>query len=185
LTIVSSPDPSTAGQKVVISGAVAGTPVAGTQVVLWRELAHQSSFQQVAQTTTDSAGQYSFTLKRGTVMADQAWYVTSGGMQSSTVQQHVSALVALAASTRSTVVGQAILLHGHVTPSHPGQVVLVEAERGGTWHVIARPRLGRGSSYAVSHQFAQAGTVVLKVVLPGDSRNELSASRAVTVAVKH
>ena len=170
---------------VVISGQETGNPVAGAQVVLWRELAHQSSFQQVAQTTTDSSGRYSFTLKRGTVMADQAWYVTSNGMQSSTVQQHVAALVALAASARSTVTGQAIVLRGHVTPSHARQVVLVEVRRAGAWHVIARPRLGAGSSYSVSHRFAQPGTVVLRVVLPGDSRNAQSASLTVTVTVKH
>lgn len=184
LTISASPDPSTAGQKVVISGAVVGTPVAGAQVVLWRELAGQSSFQQVAQTTTDGAGQYSFALQRGTVMADQAWYVTSNGMQSSTVHQLVAALVGLTASTRSTVVGHTIALRGHVTPSHARGVVLVEVKHGGTWRVIARPHLGRGSSYSVSHHFAQAGSFVLRAVLPANSRNALSASRSVNVTVK-
>ncbi len=153
-------------------------------MVLWREIAHQSSFQQVAQTTTDSAGRYSFTLKRGTVMADQAWYVTADGMRSSTLRQQVAAVVALAAATRSTVVGQAVVLHGHVTPSHAGQVVLVEVFSGGAWHAIARPRLGRGSSYSVSHRFSQPGKVVLRVVLPADSRNARSTSPRVAVTVK-
>jgi hypothetical protein len=185
LTIASSPNPSTAGQKVVISGAMTGTPVAGAQVVLWRELAHQSSFQQVAQTTTDSAGDYSFTMQRGAVMGDQAWYVTSNGMQSSTVQQQVAAVVALASSTRSAAVGQAIVLRGHVTPSHAGQVVLLEVRHGSTWQVIARPRLGRGSSYSLSRRFARPGPVVFRAVLPGDSRNARSTSRTVTVTVTH
>jgi hypothetical protein len=185
VTISSSPDPSTAGAKVVIAGAVVGNPVAGTQVVLWRELAHQSGFQQLAHTTTDSSGRYSFTLKRGTVMSDQAWYVTAGALQSTTVHQQVAAVVALASSARSTVAGHAIVLRGHVTPSHARQVVLVEVRRGGAWHVIARPRLGAGSSYSVSHRFAQPGKVVLRVVLPGDSRNVQSASHTVTVTVTH
>jgi hypothetical protein len=160
-------------------------PTAGTQVVLWRELAHQSGFQQVATTTTDSSGRYSFTMKPGTVMADQAWYVTANGMRSSTVQQQVTAVVALASSARSTAAGHAIVLHGHVTPSHARQVVLLEVRHGGAWHVIARPRLGAGSSYSVSHRFAQPGRIVLRVVLPGDSRNAQSTSRTVTITVTH
>ena len=162
-----------------------GSPVAGAQVVLWRELANQSSFQQVAQTATNSAGQYSFTLKRGSVMADQAWYVTSNGMRSSTVSQQVTALVALAASTRSTVVGQTVVLHGHVTPAHAGEVVLLEVRHAGSWRVMARPRLGHGSTYSLSHRFAKPGAVVFRVVLPGDSLNARSTSPAVTVTVKH
>jgi hypothetical protein len=170
---------------VVISGGLVGNPVAGAQVVLWRELVHQSSFHQVAQTTTNGAGQYSFTLSRGSVMADQAWYVTSNGMQSSTVRQQVAALVGLAASARSTGLGQAIVLHGHVTPAHTGEVVLVEVRHGGAWRVMARPRLGRGSSYSVSQRFAKPGAVVFRVVLPGDSLNARSTSPALTVTVNH
>ena len=184
LSIAASPNPSSAGQKVVISGGIMGSPVAGAQVVLWRELANQSSFQQVAQTATNSAGKYSFTLKRGSVMADQAWYVTSNGMRSSTVSQQVTALVALAASTRSTVVGQTVVLHGHVTPAHAGQVVLVEVRHAGSWRVMARPRLSHGSTYSLSHRFAKPGAVVFRVVLPGDSLNARSTSPAVTVTVK-
>jgi hypothetical protein len=185
LTIAASPSPSIAGQKVVISGGMMGNPAAGAQVVLWRELVNQSSFQRVAQTVTSSAGQYSFTLKRGSVMADQAWYVTSNGMQSSTVHQQVAALVALAASTRSTVVGQTIVLHGNVTPAHAGQVVLVEVRHAGAWRVMARPRLGHSSTYSLSHRLTKAGAAVFRVVLPADSLNARSTSPAVTVTVQH
>ena len=184
LSIAASPNPSSAGQTVVISGGIMGSPVSGAQVVLWRELVNHSSFQQVAQTATNSAGKYSFTLKRGSVMADQAWYVTSNGMRSSTVRQQVTALVALAASTRSTVVGQTVVLHGHVTPAHAGQVVLVEVRHAGSWRVMARPRLSHGSTYSLSHRFAKPGAVVFRVVLPGDSLNARSTSIAVTVTVK-
>jgi hypothetical protein len=163
---------------------VSGTSTAGAQVVLWRKLAHQSSFQQAGQTSTDSAGRYTFTLPRGTVMADQEWYVSSNGQQSATIEQHVEALVGLSSSARSTAAGQAVVLHGHVTPSHAGQVVLVEMSRAGTWHVIARARLGHGSSYAVSHRFARSGTFQIRVVLRADSRNDLSTSRTVKITVK-
>lgn len=179
-TITSSPSPSKAGQKVVISG----TAGSGAAVTLWRKLAGQSSFQQVSTTNADSTGKYTFTLARGTVMTDQQWYVISNGAQSQTVSQQVEAIVALASSARSTVVGRAVVLRGHVTPSHAGEKVLVEVSHGSTWQVIARPRLGRGSVYSVSHRFAKSGAVKLRVVLQRDSRNVRSTSSILTVSVK-
>jgi hypothetical protein len=184
LTIASSPNPSNAGRKVVISGGLTGSTVSGAQVVLWRELAGQSTFDRMSQTTTDGSGHYAFTLGSGSVMTDQAWYVTSDGLKSATIQQHVGALVGLSPSARSTTVGRTIRLTGHVTPSHAGEVVLVEASRGGTWRVIGRPRLGRGSTYAVSERFSRRGTVRLRAVLPGDTRNEQSSSPTLTISVK-
>ena len=175
-TITASPSPSKAGQKVVISG----TAPSGAAVALWRKLANQTSFHQVSMTDADSSGKYAFTLARGTVMADQEWYVTSGGAQSQTVSQQVQALVSVAAS----VVGHTIALRGHVTPSHAGEVVLIEMSRGGAWQVIARPHLGRGSSYSVSQHFARSGTVRFRVVLKADQRNAQSTSRTFKVTVK-
>jgi len=178
-TITSSPSPSKAGQKVVISG----TAGSGAAVTLWRKLAGQSSFQQVSTTSADSTGKYTFTLARGTVMTDQEWYVISNGARSTIVTQQVEAVVALASSARSTAVGRAVVLRGHVTPSHTGQRVLIEAAHGRTWQVIARPRLGRGSVYSATHRFAKSGAVKLRVVLQGDSRNVRSTSATVTVKV--
>jgi hypothetical protein len=117
-------------------------------------------------------------------MADQAWYVTANGLHSATLRQRVRALVALSASSPSARVGTALALHGHVTPSHAGNTVLVEQTRGGGWRVIARPRLDKSSSYTVSHRFAQQGRVRLRVVLPADARNTTSVSPTLTVTVK-
>jgi hypothetical protein len=164
---------------VVISGS-AGSDAA---VALWRKLPGQSSFKQVSTTSADSTGKYTFTLARGTVMTDQEWYVVSNGAQSTTLAQQVEAVVALASSARSTVVGHAVVLHGHVTPSHAGQKVLLEVNHGRTWQVIARPRLGRKSGYSVTHRFASAGAVKLRVVLQPDSRNVRSTSTTVTLKV--
>ncbi|MBV9603574.1 MAG: hypothetical protein JO027_00630 [Solirubrobacterales bacterium] len=179
-SITSSPWPSKAGQKVVVSG----TGTSGAQVALWRKLPGQTSFSQVSTTTADSAGKYTFTLKRGTVMTDQQWYVTSNGAQSATLAQEVEAVLGLASSAHSTVVGRAVVLHGHVTPSHAGERVLIEISRAGTWRVIARPRLTHGSSYSVSHSFATPGAVKLRVVLQSDSRNQRSTSSTLKLTVK-
>jgi hypothetical protein len=171
---------------VVISGTLTATAAGGVWVVLWREVAGQSSFHQLAQTTTDASGQYTFTLKRGTVMANQALYVTSGSLRSATLDQEVRALVALAASTRTVAAGQPVVLRGHVTPRHAGEMVLIEERSGGParpWHVIARARLSSGSSYSLSHRFAQAGKSQLRAVLQLDARNLASTSPAVTLTV--
>jgi hypothetical protein len=157
-----------------------GSPAAGAQVLLWRELAGQSSFQQIAQTTTDTAGHYTFTMSP---MTNQAWYVTSNGMRSTTLAQQVHARVGLSSSAHSAAVGGPVLLHGRVTPSHAGEVVLIERRSGGLWHVIARPRLGHSSTYASSPRFGRTGTVELRTVLLGDARNVRSISRTVTLTV--
>lgn len=183
LTISASPNPSTAPGKVTVSGVLSTSPAAGVTVALWREQAGQSSFRQMAQTTTDSSGRYAFTLKRGTVMADQAWYVTAGSLRSATIDQQVRALVALVSSSHTVVSGQSIALHGKVSPSHAGGVVLIEQRRGRSWHVIARPRLSKSSSYTVSHRFTQTGPTKLRAVLAGNARNLTSTSPTVSLTV--
>jgi len=162
---------------------ISGIAPAAAQVALWRELPHQTSFHQVSTTTADSTGKYTFTLKRGSVMTDQKWYVTANGARSTTLSQQVEAVVALAASTRSTTVGRAIVLRGHVTPAHGGERVLIQISRGSSWQVIARPRLGHGSSFRVTHRFAKSGAVKLRVVFQRDSRNARSTSSTLTVKV--
>jgi hypothetical protein len=169
---------------VVISGLLSTSPAAGAQVALWRERAGQSTFRQIAQTTTDSSGHYTFTLKPGTVMADQAWYVTSGALRSATVQQQVRALVGLVPSVRSVIAGQSLVLRGHVTPSHAGETVLIEQSHARTWRVIARPRLSKGSNYTFSRRFTQAGRTKLRAVLQGDSRNVQSTSPVLALTVR-
>ena len=168
----------------MISGSLTSNPPpSGVQVVLWRELSGQSIFHQVTQTTTDSAGQYTFTLTRGMVNADQKWYVTANSLQSPTLQQHVNALVGLAGG-HTVSAGHAMLLRGQVTPSHAGQVVLIEQRNGGHWAVIARPRLGQHSKYGVVHRFTRSGVVELRTVLPGDASNSRSNSPTLTITVK-
>jgi hypothetical protein len=163
---------------------ISGIASSGAQVALWRKLPGQSSFHQISKTSADSSGKYTFTRGRGTVMTDQEYYVTSNGNQSATLSQQVEALVGLASSAHSAVVGRAIVLHGHVTPSHAGERVLIEMSHGTTWHVIARPRLGRTSAYSVSHRFATSGAVKLRGVLQRDSRNDRSTSTTLTLTVK-
>jgi hypothetical protein len=184
LTIASTPNPSRAGNKVVISGRMLSNSSSGTTVALWQELPGQTSFHQIAQSALSSSAQYTFTLGRGQVNSDRKWYVTASGLHSPTMEQLVGAVISLASSSRTVTAGTPVALRGHVTPSHAGETVLIEQRAGGRWVVIARPRLSRGSSYFVSHRFTHAGRTQLRAVLRADSRNNTSDSRTVTVAVK-
>ena len=83
----------------------ARNPQSGAQVVLWRELAGQSSFQKMSQTTTDSSGHYTFTLGRGTVMADQALRLAREIDALERIQPRIDAWLRVAAGAFSTEPG--------------------------------------------------------------------------------
>jgi hypothetical protein len=168
LTIASTPNPSTAGKKVTITGRWSGT-TAGTTVQLWQKLPGGTTFKEVAQTSNGATGQYEFV--RPAVETSRQWYVTAGGDRSPTVVQRVRATVTL---TR--------LLHVHVSPNHAGERVLIEQRTKHGWKVIARPRLTRSSSSQGSVPVAiGSGTVNLRAVFPGDGRNARSISPVVRV----
>src|SRR5512142_733427 len=97
LTISSSPNPSDATQKVVISGTVSGTAASpGATVTIWQRAPGDSQFSKLADVTPDSSGNYSMTESPTT---SRQWYATAAnGMRSMTVQQQVRARVFLTAS---------------------------------------------------------------------------------------
>ncbi len=177
LTIATTPNPSTASRGVVISGQLVGPSAAGITVVLWQQLPGKPQFNRMLTATTDSTGAYTIKRSAGQVQTNREWYVTSGTMRSTTITQGVAAIVTLRATAgrhRSTV------LAGHVTPSHRGERILLERLVGARWVTIARPRLGRASSFTVARVLGSA-TVRLRAVLPADAENLLSVSAVRTV----
>lgn len=182
ITIISAPDPSTAGKPVEISGRLLGAG-AGTAVVLWQRLPNQSGFHRVAQGATNASGQYLLVLGRGVVKTTRQLYVTAGGATSATVDQQVHASLTLSPSARSVNRAARVVLKGLVTPSHARERILLEQRVKGKWRVIARPRLTRASRYSVAHRFIHQGVVDLRAVLSGDRRNTRSFSAVVTIAV--
>jgi len=179
LTIAATPDPSTEGRLVTISGRLFSSPAAGVNIALWQELPGQHVFRQIAQTTTDSAGNYEFVRGKGSVQVNRSWYVTAstGGVpRSLTWIQQVRAVLKLRSSPASAAHGQAFTLNGLVTPSHAGEEVALQEQVGASWKTIGSGRLGRGSTFSLRHSFNSKGVVVLRVVLAGDARNVRSAS---------
>ena len=161
LTLSASPKPSTAGQKVTITGRWPGN-TAGQTVDLWQQLAAAKTFTDVAHTTTGSLGDFQF-VRKG-VETNRKWYVTVGSSRSVTVTQQVRAVVKL------------IGLHGQVVPNHAGERMLIEDKAASGWAVIARPRVSPASTFS----FGPADGEV-RAVFRGDRRNIRSVSQAVVL----
>jgi phospholipase C len=181
VTIASSPNPSRAGQPVLLSGRVVGIKKAGMQVTLWRKFPRQLRFHAVLRTPTNSAGDYAV-LTSG-VSTNAQWYATTHGVSSSAALQAVHALVTLRSSTAAAAPHDLVGLTGHVTPGHGGDGIVIERlTAAGSWHSIATPRLNRRSNFSLAHRFG-AGTIELRAVLPADPRNAQSYSKDVVIDV--
>ena len=174
LTISSSPDPSTAGHTVTISGRRAGAG-SGALVVLWEKLPAAKGFKDVAHTTTGSSGQYQFV--RTGVETNRKWYVASGGLRSVTLDQQVKAVVTL---TRD--------LDVHVSPNHACERLLLERRTAHGWVVMDREAIPgtvrhRDSitSCGQAGFFAISRPIELRAVFPGDARNIRSVSNIVVL----
>ena len=163
LTLTSSTDPSVAGHRVTLSGRWPGS-TAGQTVVLWQKLPNAKTFSRAAQTKTGSAGAFSF-VRRG-VETNRKWYVTVGSQHSTTLAQRVQAVV--------TVNLRGHKAYGRVKPNHAGERVLVEQETPSGWHVVARPRLSRHSTYSAT--LPAGGQSVFRTVFRGDRRNVRSSA---------
>jgi len=179
LTISSSPNPSRSSAAVVISGQLLGAGASSIPVVLWQELAGERQFERLLQTTTD-AGSYTITRDAGRVQTNREWYVTADGMQSGTIKQSVEADVTL--KLVRAAAGKPMTFTGRVTPSHTGELVLLQRRVSHGWRTIARSRLNRASEFTLVRRMPK-GTIELHAILPADSDNARSASASLTVHV--
>jgi hypothetical protein len=179
LTIGASPDPTPAGGQVDVSGELFRASGAGTSVQLWEKLPGQKDFTKAQQASTDATGSWSVTLPAGSVMTNRAWYATADGLQSTTLNEQVSAVVTLRASKTS----HSATLRGTVTPSHSGERVLIQRLVQNAWVTIGHARLGRKSRFSILYPNAPQVRATLRAVLPADARNVQSVSHPLTAVV--
>lgn len=177
VSISASPNPADGSQQVTVSGSVAGG-TAGASVDLWEERAGARAFSDVGSTTIQPDDSYSMTAP-GTVSTNRQWYVTSGGVQSSTIAEQVSARITLLVHRRT----HSSTVHGAVTPSHAGERVLLQRKARGKWVTLTRPKLSKRSRFGVHYRGRPTIRATLRVVFPGDSTNARSVSRPVTAVV--
>lgn len=166
LSIAASPDPMTAGTAVTISGTLTHTSAAGTTVQLWQQVEGKTSFSKDGTATTDGSGKWSIKIGAHKVMTNRSWYATASGLQSPTISEPVSAVVALHAGVHR--------LYGSVSPAHARQRVQLQRRSGTKWLPVAKGRLTRHSRFS----FKRAGLHgALRVLLPADKKNALSVSK--------
>src|SRR6185437_11268142 len=181
LTMASSPNPSTDGQSVVISGRLSGPRHGHAVVVLWRRLPKQKHFHATAATRTDRAGRYSMKIR---VDGNRWWYVTAHGFRSRTVHQRVQALIGVSASEARAAPGDQVTFAGTVAPSHAGQTVVLQQLGATGWQSVAQGVLGPTSAFSITYAFSGEGTYQLRAYLRWGAHNINSYSPAVTVTVK-
>jgi hypothetical protein len=187
LTINATPNPIIAGEGVLIYGQLRGSDIAGQPIRLYHRIADAPRFTLVGATRTDSHGFYEFTRAEGVVLTRRSWFVRGPeNTHSRTVHERVAALVTLTSNVTSSPTTHPILFSGHVTPNHPFQRVLLQAQNGAgnNWHTIAVARVSRASDYTISYRWRTPGVRDVRVVLPADVRNNTGVSDSVTVTVE-
>jgi len=193
LTIFSAPNPSTAGQQIVISGRLVRAHAARAAIVLWRLLPGWRQFHRVLVTRTDASGAYTILRPPRVTQINEEWYVTAHDARSHaatgrdllsrTVYHRVHALVALSASATHAIPGARLRFSGAVSPSHSGARILFQHLMTGGWRTIASPRLNDGSKFTASYRFPRAGSPQVRALLPADERNIQSSSSSLTTSV--
>jgi hypothetical protein len=187
LTINATPNPIIAGEGVLVYGQLRGTDVAHKPIVLYHRLATQPRFTIIGATRTDSHGFYEFTRAEGVVVTRRSWFVRGPqGSHSRTVHEQVAALVDLASSATSASTKQPIVFTGHVTPAHPFEQLRLQAQKGASnnWHTIKTARTDGASNYSISYRWRVPGVRDMRVVFPGDVRNDRGVSDPVTVTIE-
>src|SRR5436853_1453611 len=82
VTIAAQPNPSSAGQPILISGRVIGARKAGAPVSLWRERPRDRRFLLAAQTQADATGHYAVMVSGSDLDTNSQWYAVTHGVSS-------------------------------------------------------------------------------------------------------
>jgi hypothetical protein len=180
LTINSSADPISYGGSVTISGVAAGAP---SQPLTLIARVPGGKFSPVA-TTTTSGGKYTFTPSP---LKNTLYQVTSSATRSSVLFEGVKYVLTAAPLALAAQQGQALTFTGKVTPVNAGHVIYLERQgpAGIGYFVAEVGTVSAGGTYSISRTFFGAGTMKLRVKIPGDSENQGVASKLFEANVTH
>lgn len=196
LTIQASADPIASGEAVTISGKLTGTD---RSLTLMAHTARQPGFTPVAQTISNSSGEYSFPVQSP---ANSTFYRVDAGQlvcppnamcpaiafrpaSSAVLYEGVKDVLTAEAVPTTVQAGQSVTFSGTVSPDQTGHVIYLERQngRGPGFHVVQLSFVGAGSSYTIVHRFYDAGTKSLRVYIPGGPDNQGAASPSFTIQV--
>jgi hypothetical protein len=188
LTIQSTPDPSTAGQGVLIYGQLKGPANADRRIVLYHRINPAPYFTPISVTRTNAAGFYEFVRADGIVVSNRNWFVRGPDFtHSRTIHELVAAIVTLNTSSSTATTAQTVAFNGMVVPNHRHERVLLQQQNstsGNGWQTVASAYTTGASSFAIAHRFRSPGSYTLRAYFPGDPRNIAGESDTITLTVQ-
>lgn len=178
LTIHASADPLLAGGPLTVSGVAAG---AANQQITLSVRTFLSAAPTLTTTSTDGEGNYTFTLSP---TENSYLKVTEGSTTSTTLLEHVRLAIAPDRLPSTAKAGEQIDFSGSLEPSAPGRPVVLERENAaGTAFVpVARSTSNSESKYSIPYTPARGGVYTMREKVPGDARNQPSASEPFTIS---
>jgi hypothetical protein len=179
LSLQTSADPISSGQPVTLSGVAAGA--VSQPVTLLARTGH-GAFAAVAQTTTDPAGNYSFTQ---TPSANTSYRVSDASDTSTTLFEGVRYALTLASMPTEWQTGQQVTFAGTVAPSAAGKLVYLQRRNssGIGFHDVASATVAADLSYTIARTFDHPGAQVMRVRVPAGVENQATASEPVTLQI--
>ena len=188
-TLAAAPTTVTFGGATVLTGQVTGADNAGVKLALEEDAFPFDGFKNTGtQATTDSSGNFTFTVKPALLTRYQ---VTSKGktqVTSPAVEVKVRPLVTLAVNDATARRGQRITFSGTVSPAHDGGKVKLQRKIGrGSFRTIATLTLVKSTTAGQStftHRARVRRTAVYRVRTIADADHVVGTSPKRKVRVR-
>jgi hypothetical protein len=179
VTIGITPSKVTFGKPAVVSG----TTAPNTALTLRGDaFPYNGSFAQVAKTTSNAAGAYSFTV---TPDSNTQYRVDAKKGKSPVATLLVRWKVTRTVSTKNPKRGSRVLFSGKVSPAHVGGTVSIQRRSGGVYKTVKTTTLAAStatsSAYSVRVRVRHTGRYRARV--EGDGAHEAGNSRSVKLTV--
>jgi len=176
------------GQQATISGTLfmpgTTTPEPSTAVTLFARSAGQNSFTAVGAGSTDSNGDYSFTVSPPHNTIYQVRTTLPPKRHTATLVEGVQDMVTLTPSSMTSTVGGSVTFSGTVTPDKAGHVIYLEKlGNDGDWHIVETRLVQSDATFQFTWTFGAMGTKQFRARIPGGPYNVGAASPPVTITV--
>lgn len=175
LTITASPNPVKFGRSTTISGTLRGRDNAGKTIVLQHDPYPYVAYEkkQVAQTTTNADGDYTFTVTPEVNTNYRTVAKIEPEARSDNQTVGVKVRITRRVSDHTPRRGQVVTFTGTVKPAHDGRTVYIQRRRSdGTWRKVATTKLdaapGDVSTYERDLRINRDGTYRVKINTHGD-----------------
>jgi hypothetical protein len=187
ISILTSENPVTYGDSLVLFGRLTGPHNGRRVVVLWHHVNGTGAGFTVVQTAlTDAAGFYAFQRVEGVVKSNREWYVTSLGARSRTLREKVVDQVTLSgpADGSQLQTGQPYTFSGTVAfaATAAGQPVVLQRQNAATgaanWSTIDHGVVAADGSWSITHKFVVPGDANIRVLVRANGLHVASPSPA-------